>query len=101
MSISHKFSEALMLTKVLKSKKLMTGDFPINKAFHSKGILIQCRKCEGLGTDPEGIANCPTCGGRGVEKITTKAYNKELRKQQLIVKTKPTEDKTDMAPNTP
>ena len=85
MSISRKFAEALMLTKTLKSRQLLRSDIPAIKAFH-QSFVVQCRKCQG---NSEG---CVQCGGKGIEKLSLKAYNKELRKQQVAVKTAPAKE---------
>jgi len=73
MSLSHKFADALMLGKVLK-RKVTLADIPASKGFNPKPVLIQCRRCKGLGTEQDSPANCPQCGGRGVEKVSEKAF---------------------------
>jgi hypothetical protein len=96
MSTSRKLQEALILTRTLKSRQLMHSDFPIIKSLHPKSQLIQCRKCEGMGTISDGANNCPQCGGKGVEKLSMKAYNRELKKQQVAVKTAPAKEQEDL-----
>lgn len=83
MSASGKLRNALMLVGILKSRKLMTTDFPINNNFSAKATVVHCRGCKGTGTKPDSADNCPQCGGRGVEKLSKKALERAARNGQF------------------
>lgn len=68
MSISSTLANKIMLTRILKSAKVLVSDVPASRGFHPKMELRDCPRCEGTATEPDSSKNCSQCGGRGTIK---------------------------------
>ena len=90
MSISASLNKALEMKKIL-DLPIKIWDFPILRTMDNKTVAIHCRRCDGLGMEPEQkvdrtvdekiqLLPCAQCGGSGVEKLGMKAIRRAQRK---------------------
>ena len=81
MSVSRIWAKALLALKLFGHKPKIT-DIADHKAFQQKGTIVKCRRCDGFGTEGDTHANCPQCGGRGIEKVTAKMIARAVRRKK-------------------